>query len=94
MRAASSVSPLSELARPRSSEASGSCSGAMRAVLPKSMPVLPVGGISPEKMAGYREAGAAGFGLGSALYKPGMTAAEVAENARDFIAALDDGAAG
>jgi len=61
---------------------------AMRAVLPKSVPVLPVGGITPEKMADYREAGAAGFGLGSALYKPGMSAEQVSENARRFIGAL------
>jgi len=61
---------------------------AMRAVLPKSVPVLPVGGITPEKMADYREAGAAGFGLGSALYKPGMIAPQVGENARRFIEAL------
>jgi 2-dehydro-3-deoxyphosphogalactonate aldolase len=62
---------------------------AMRAVLPKEVPVLPVGGISPDKMVDYFEAGANGFGLGSALYKPGMTAAEVGENARRFIAALE-----
>lgn len=61
---------------------------AMRAVLPKDVPVLPVGGISPEKMAAYFEAGANGFGLGSALYKPGMTAAEVGERAQGFITAL------
>ncbi len=61
---------------------------AMRAVLPKSVPVLPVGGITPDKMAEYRVAGANGFGLGSALYKPGMTAAEVGANARRFIEAL------
>jgi 2-dehydro-3-deoxyphosphogalactonate aldolase len=61
---------------------------AMRAVLPKSMPVLPVGGISPEKMAGYFDAGANGFGLGSALYKPGMSAEDVAGNAGRFIEAL------
>jgi len=61
---------------------------AMRAVLPKSVPVLPVGGITPEKMADYRGAGAAGFGLGSALYKPGMSAEQVSENARRFIGAL------
>jgi 2-dehydro-3-deoxyphosphogalactonate aldolase len=62
---------------------------AMRAVLPKQIAVLPVGGITPEKMAAYFSAGATGFGLGSALYKPGMTAAEVGEKARGFIAALD-----
>lgn len=61
---------------------------AMRAVLPKGVPVLPVGGISPDKMAGYFAAGANGFGLGSALYKPGMSAAEVGANAREFIKAL------
>ncbi len=62
---------------------------AMRAVLPKDARVLPVGGIAPETMAPWRAAGAAGFGLGSALYKPGMTAAEVGANARAFVAALD-----
>jgi len=61
---------------------------AMRAILPKEVRVLPVGGIVPEGMAPWREAGAAGFGLGSALYKPGMTAAEVGANARAFVAAL------
>lgn len=61
---------------------------AMRAVLPKNVPVLPVGGISPDKMAGYFVAGANGFGLGSALYKPGMSAEEVGGNARKFIEAL------
>ncbi len=57
----------------------------MKAVLPPSIAVLPVGGIAPEKMAAYREAGAAGFGLGSALYKPGMNATEVAGRAAEFV---------
>ncbi len=57
---------------------------AMRAVLPADVPVLPVGGITPEGMAAYRAAGAAGFGLGSALYRPGMTAAEVGRSAAAF----------
>jgi 2-dehydro-3-deoxyphosphogalactonate aldolase len=61
---------------------------AMRAVLPKSMPVLPVGSITPDKMADYWVAGANGFGLGSALYKPGATAAQVAGAAAQFVAAL------
>lgn len=61
---------------------------AMRAVLPPEVPVLPVGGISPDRMAGYFDAGATGFGLGSALYKPGMTAGQVARNAHTFIEAL------
>ena len=60
----------------------------MRAVLPKTLRVLPVGGITPENMGPWREAGAAGFGLGSALYKPGISAAEVGANARAFVAAL------
>lgn len=61
---------------------------AMRAVLPAQVPVLPVGGITPESMAAYRAAGASGFGLGSALYKPGDTAAAVAQKAQAFQAAL------
>ena len=62
---------------------------AMRAVLPKSIPVLPVGSITPDNMAEYWAAGANGFGLGSALYKPGATAAQVAVAAAQFVAALD-----
>ncbi|WP_319483421.1 2-dehydro-3-deoxy-6-phosphogalactonate aldolase [uncultured Cohaesibacter sp.] len=62
---------------------------AMLAVLPKSTRILPVGGISPETMDGYLAAGAAGFGLGSALYKAGMSADEVAVNAAAFIKALE-----
>jgi 2-dehydro-3-deoxyphosphogalactonate aldolase len=60
---------------------------AMKAVLPKAVAVLPVGGIAPETMAAYVAAGAAGFGLGSALYKPGDAAAEVAVKARTFVRA-------
>ena len=58
---------------------------AMRAILPKDARVLPVGGIVPEAMADWRKAGAAGFGLGSALFAPGMTAADVAARAKTFI---------
>ena len=58
---------------------------AMRAVLPPDLRVLPVGGVAPDNMAPWIAAGAAGFGLGSALYKPGMTAAEVGRNARAFV---------
>jgi 2-dehydro-3-deoxyphosphogalactonate aldolase len=64
---------------------------AMRAVLPKDARVLPVGGIAPDNMQPWRDAGAAGFGLGSALYKPGMSAADVGANARAFVAALSAG---
>jgi 2-dehydro-3-deoxyphosphogalactonate aldolase len=61
---------------------------AMRAVLPKAVRVLPVGGIGTGNIAPWLDAGAAGFGLGSALYAPGLSAAEVGERARAFVAAL------
>ena len=57
---------------------------AMRAVLPAGTRLLPVGGITPDNMAAYRAAGASGFGIGSALYKPGMGVAQVAVQARRF----------
>jgi 2-dehydro-3-deoxyphosphogalactonate aldolase len=60
---------------------------ALKAVLPKGCPLLPVGGIEPETLAPYLAAGAAGFGIGGALYKPGWTAAQVAERAAAFVAA-------
>jgi 2-dehydro-3-deoxyphosphogalactonate aldolase len=59
---------------------------AMRAVLPAGVRVLPVGGITVESMAPWLKAGAAGFGIGSALYSPGLAPAEVAVRARAFIA--------
>lgn len=61
---------------------------AMRAVLPSDARVLPVGGIAPDGMTPWLKAGAAGFGLGSALYQKGMAAADVAVRAEDFVAAL------
>ncbi len=60
---------------------------AQRAVLPRDVPVLAVGGVAPDTMAPWRAAGADGFGLGSALYKRGATAAEVAVAARAFVTA-------
>ena len=60
---------------------------AMRAVLPRELRLLPVGGIAPDTMAVYVKAGAAGFGLGSALYSPGLGADEVAQRARAFVQA-------
>ncbi|HEX2136562.1 MAG TPA: 2-dehydro-3-deoxy-6-phosphogalactonate aldolase [Microvirga sp.] len=60
---------------------------AWRAVLPRGTIVLPVGGIKPESMKPYREAGADGFGLGSALFTPAMAADEVGRRARAFAAA-------
>ena len=62
---------------------------AMLAVLPAGIPVLPVGGIRPETMAGYWQAGARGFGLGSALYKPGDAPATVRQKAVAFRQAFD-----
>ncbi|RKP48563.1 2-dehydro-3-deoxy-6-phosphogalactonate aldolase [Pararobbsia silviterrae] len=61
---------------------------AWRAVVPKHVPLVPVGGVTPTNMGPFIAAGASGFGLGSALYKPGNTAAEVGANARAFIAGL------
>ena len=60
---------------------------ALRAVLPANALLLPVGGIVTANMASYRGAGANGFGIGAALYRPGLTAAEVKRNAMDFMAA-------
>lgn len=60
---------------------------AMRAVLPPEVLLCPVGGITPRNMEAYRAAGASGFGIGSALYKPGMDRAAVAAAARDFAQA-------
>ncbi len=60
---------------------------AWRAVLRPPIALAPVGGITPDNIAIYAQAGASGFGLGSALYKPGLSANEVGQNARAFIAA-------
>jgi 2-dehydro-3-deoxyphosphogalactonate aldolase len=59
---------------------------AWRAVLPPGTMLLPVGGVGPANMADYRLAGAAGFGIGSALYKPGMAIADLAAAARELVA--------
>ncbi|WP_076997367.1 2-dehydro-3-deoxy-6-phosphogalactonate aldolase [Variovorax sp. KK3] len=61
---------------------------ALLAVLPSDTRLLPVGGITPAGMQAWRDAGAAGFGIGSALYKPGKSAAAVRESAMDFVAAF------
>jgi 2-dehydro-3-deoxyphosphogalactonate aldolase len=62
--------------------------GAMRAVLPRAMPVLPVGGIDAGNIPAWLKAGASGFGIGSALYKPGLDRAAVAAKARALVEAL------
>ncbi|MYL99220.1 2-dehydro-3-deoxy-6-phosphogalactonate aldolase [Novosphingobium sp. FGD1] len=59
---------------------------AQRAVLPKHVPLLAVGGITPDNMGPWQAAGADGFGLGSALYRAGASADEIAANARAFAA--------
>ncbi len=61
---------------------------ALRAVLPTEVPILPVGGITPHNMNDYWVAGADGFGLGSALYKPGMSVEQMTQSAADFKVAL------
>lgn len=60
---------------------------AWRAVVPFDVPIFPVGGIAPSSMAAYVAAGASGFGLGSALYRPGDGPDRIASNARAFVAA-------
>lgn len=55
---------------------------ALRAVVPKSARLLPVGGVGGSNMAAYRAAGADGFGLGSSLYKPSFPISETAARAR------------
>ncbi len=62
---------------------------AMRAVLPKQTPVYAVGGVGPDDFATYAKAGCDGFGLGSGIYKPGMTADEVSKAAIAYVSAHD-----
>jgi len=61
---------------------------AQRAVLPRDVPLLVVGGVKPEVMSAWLEAGADGFGLGAGVFKPGNTPEQVLENARAYVAAL------
>jgi 2-dehydro-3-deoxyphosphogalactonate aldolase len=61
---------------------------AWRAVFPAGVPLMPVGGVKPETMLAYWQAGARGFGLGSALYQPGMSGAQVSETAAAFARAV------
>jgi 2-dehydro-3-deoxyphosphogalactonate aldolase len=56
-----------------------------RAVLPKHVPLLVVGGVTAANMRPYLDAGANGFGLGSGVYKPGQTPSEVAAQARSYV---------
>jgi len=61
---------------------------ALQAVLPTNAASLPVGGIDAANIAGWREAGAAGFGIGSAIYRPGDSPAVVAAKARGLVSAV------
>lgn len=62
---------------------------AMRAVLPPDCAVYAVGGVGPQDFATWRRAGATGFGLGAALYAPGMAPEEVGARAREAVSAWD-----
>ena len=58
---------------------------AQLAVIPRDIPLLVVGGVTPDNMQPWLAAGAVGFGLGSGLYKPGRSAAETGERARAYV---------
>ncbi len=60
---------------------------AWRAVLPKHARIYAVGGVTPANMQAWADAGCSGFGIGSNIYKPGMTADDVAKSAAGFVAA-------
>jgi 2-dehydro-3-deoxyphosphogalactonate aldolase len=65
---------------------------ALLSVLPAGTLAWPVGGVTAESMVPWREAGANGFGIGSALFSPGITLDELARRARAFVAAWRDSA--
>ena len=62
---------------------------AMKAVLPPEIPLYAVGGAAPENFQELVAAGCTGFGIGSYLYKPGMTVTEIATRAEKVVAAYD-----
>jgi len=62
---------------------------AFRSVFPPATRFFPVGGITPEAMSEYVAAGAAGFGLGSSLYRPGDCVEQVSAKAREFVSAWE-----
>ena len=65
---------------------------AMKAVLPPDLPLYAVGGANPDNFDEFFAVGCSGFGLGTYIYKPGMSVAEVAERAATAVAAYDKGA--
>ena len=62
---------------------------AQLAVLPRNVPILIVGGVKPDNMRPWLDAGASGFGLGGGLYKPGQSPAETLKKARAYVAGLN-----
>ncbi len=64
---------------------------AMKAVLPKTMPVYAVGGANPDNFSDYFDVGCTGFGLGTYIFKPGMSVEDVAQRAGLAVAAYDKG---
>lgn len=58
---------------------------AMLSVVPAGTPMWPVGGVTPETMPGWFKAGATGFGIGGALYTPGVTIEQLGERAAAFV---------
>lgn len=60
---------------------------AIQSVLPTDAKIIPVGGVFPETLPDFRQAGSAAFGIGSQLYKPGMPVADVRARAESFITA-------
>jgi 2-dehydro-3-deoxyphosphogalactonate aldolase len=58
---------------------------AQRAVIPRDVPLLVVGGVTPDAMGPWLEAGADGFGLGSGVYKPGQSAEETLVKTRAYV---------
>jgi 2-dehydro-3-deoxyphosphogalactonate aldolase len=62
---------------------------AIRAVLPKDLPVYAVGGAGPTNFADWAKAGANGFGIGTALYTPGLSSTEIATKAATIVTAYD-----
>lgn len=63
---------------------------ALKAVLPADAATYAVGGVGPENFADWKAAGISGFGIGSNLFKPGMTDAEVAASAQAVVSAYDE----
>ena len=64
---------------------------AIRAVLPADLRIYAVGGVSPDNLADWQRAGAAGFGIGSSIFKPGQDAHETGLKATNFVTALNSG---